>query len=803
MKLKWNGFQVERLAVIDLCRGWWGRSVGTLGLSIGFIALATITISPFVVLPTTVIALALVGIAAALGGTATWFYISYLINQPAFLINQTALKANLLNGLDFDVLAVVNRWRARPTWRGVFNALMENPEAAQVLYRIGFNQFVLSRLDDSTIIEEDEIIRWLEAVNAWPGSGVVHTVYDFLAVLFVSGWDEVLNDLGVKRSDIATTIVFYRSQAARRFEYRRFWLRPVGATGVAADWTTGYTNLLDQSARRLSSDQAWLVLQQPLFGRSELISQALVELSKVDGANLLLIGEDGVGRRSLLLHLAALIVRGQSQTTLDGFQVRLLSIGTMLAMDDQLGAFLNQLTAEINRAGNFILIIEDLDLILDPRDPNEHQVAQILGQYLANKQIRLLASTTTSAYGQLIKPNPSLNNHFVPLDIPEPSPEALTDIILYNLPVTENRYGVFFPVSSITTLIRLAKRYLRHHRSPRRELELLEEVAVFAQAKDQPVISVATVTEVVERLAKVPIVSDAKEKQAVLELEGQLAKVVIGQSAALKAISSALARSGAGLGSETKPIGTFLFLGPTGVGKTETAKQLAKLYFGGTDKLIRIDLVEYADDGGLLKLLGRDAVADPGALTLALEQNPSAVVLLDELEKASLPVRNVLLPLLDEGRLTTNFGRVLDLTNTVVIATSNAGSAFVKERVEGGRAINETELTNQLIKDGLFSPELLNRFDAVVVFQPLTAAVLNQIVVLRLDNLTKNLWQTKQLHLTVEPAVVTELARLGYDPVFGARALDRVIKENLETAIARVILNDQPKPGQTINIAQL
>jgi len=405
----------------------------------------------------------------------------------------------------------------------------------------------------------------------------------------------------------------------------------------------------------------------------------------------------------------------------------------------------------------------------------------------------------------LVQSRSLIAGKFSIVEVPPPTGTALELIVLTNLSSIEARYQVFFPLTALAAVVDLASRYIKNSVSPKRELDLVEEVAAAVHARNAPLVTADDVVAVVEQKAKVPLQVDEREQQTLLNLEAELHKRVIGQDRAIKLVSDALLRARAGLSKGNKPIGSFLFLGPTGVGKTETAKALAEIYFGFSQKLIRLDMTEFADANGLAKLLGTDPIKQPGALTVAIQQNPSAVVLFDEIEKSADVVKNVLLQLLDEGRLTTNFGKVLDFTNTIVIATSNAGSDFIKSQVEKRVAaeVLEKQLLDQLITSRVYLPEFLNRFDGVVVYLPLTLGEIKQVVGLQLGLLSALVKQQKGVELEIAPTIIDELARRGYDPVFGARALQRVLKNDLETAIARELIAQKPAAGTKLVVSTL
>lgn len=597
----------------------------------------------------------------------------------------------------------------------------------------------------------------------------------------------------------------WRYKQARERRFWDSWKR--GNGGFAKLWSTSYTTLLDRFTQDLGPSLITRHMVAPLVGRSESVEELILELNKRAGQNVLLVGEIGVGRTEVFYELASRILSYQTKTRLDGLQVRILDLPALFAAApnpaDQPPLF-EALFADIVRAENVLLFIPRFDLLLTGQGAGSTDVGTLLSQYLGDGRIHVIGTVTPESQITMVRSHPALAENFSLVKIESPTTDDLQRVMLINLPMVEYRYHVFFLLTAVDSIIQLAGRYLKNESSPAREIRLMEEVAAHGQ-KNGTIITPSEVEQVVERRANVQLQVDETEQNTLLNLETELHRRVVGQDRAIKLVSDALLRARAGLAKETKPIGTFLFLGPTGVGKTETAKALAEIYFGTSKNLIRLDMSEYADQTGLEKLLGTDPVRQPGSLTVAIQKTPSAVVLFDEVEKANETVRNLMLQLLDEGHLTTNYGKVLDFTNSIVIATSNAGSDFIKVQVERGTApsVLEKQLLDQLIAQHIYPPEYLNRFDGVVVYLPLTKAEIKQVVGLQLKALVELVKREKGIEVTITDGVVATLADRGYDPVFGARALQRVIKDELETAIARQLITQKPEPGSRLTIDSL
>jgi len=798
--MNWNNYQIKRARFLCVYGSLPWLAVRLLVLCLGTIGLLIIALDQIWSINNFLFSLSALAVALFLAAGSFHLYMFYLFFHPEFMISLAQKKADPLLAVDFDLADVLSQWRKTGSLAILWQSVFKRPKVAIILYRLGIRDGDLPTILPNLSISDVE--KWLvERVKTLPDTAQNITLFDFLDwILTRRDFLAIAEKMALAPEEIRTLIDFYRSLAQRQSLSNQ-----LGKTGgFARNWSVSYTNLLDRYTEELTERNTRYFALSPLFSREELLKEMAAAASKHTGHNVLLIGEEGIGRSELFFHLASKIVRYQTNSVLDGCQVRLLNLATIMeAHHDgrQLAETMYRLLNELVRAGNVVLFVDRIELLLDPSgDLGTADLRQVLGQFLADDRIHLFGELTQEQYLRLVKPNSSLREAFSELDVPPLEGTELEKALLLRLPSLEMRYRVFFLFGAVQTVRQVAGRYLKETASPRRELDILEEAA--AAATDGGVINSQDIVAVIEKKAKVPIKYQANEQSILLNLEQLLHQRIVGQDEAIKEVSNALLRARAGLATQSRPIGSFLFLGPTGVGKTETAKTIAEVYFGKSSSLIRLDMTEYAGEDSLEKLLGA-STERPGSLALAIQQQPSSVLLLDEVEKSSPQVRNVLLELLDEGQVTTNFGKKLDFTNTIVIATSNAASDQIKRQVETGAVVTSGALVDQLISSRIFLPELINRFDGVVVFLPLTIEQVRQIVDIQLAKLADQLKRDKGVIVTVSPAVLEELARLGYDPVFGARALQRVITDRLETKIARQIVAQGLGPGSRVQIDSL
>ncbi|MEK9130844.1 MAG: AAA family ATPase, partial [Patescibacteria group bacterium] len=365
----------------------------------------------------------------------------------------------------------------------------------------------------------------------------------------------------------------------------------------------------------------------------------------------------------------------------------------------------------------------------------------------------------------------------------------------------EYKHKVIFTYEAVSKIVSLTNRYMHDRYLPEKAIEVAQEVALAAARKKGPNARVIgeDVAAIITEKTKITVTElGGDETEKLLHMEERLHGRVIGQDEAVKAISAALRRARTGLRSQNRPIANFLFLGPTGVGKTELAKTVAEVYFGREESMLRFDMSEYQEQRSIERLIGE--VGQGGLLTEAVRQNPFSLLLLDELEKANPDILNLFLQVMDDGRLTDGAGRTIDFTNVILIATSNAGSQYLQQAIAAGTSMEE--IKEQMLETELksvYRPEFLNRFDGVIIFKPLTTDDVAQIAYLLIGKVAERL-KVKGINFKASDAAVYELAQKGFDPKFGARPLRRVIQEEVDNAIAGVLLRGEVGRRDTLTL---
>lgn len=801
--MNWQAIQVKRLKFIQVYDNVVFIIIRYLAGAAGIVATSILISDLFLPISNSTIGLSLLLLSPCLLMLSFTLFVRYLKDHPAYGIAPEIIKSNPLNSFNFEALEVILSWKEHPSWQYLGETLWKNDADRAILIRLFILPEILEGFESTENISVEQL--WQLVNNLVNQTQSTITLYD-LVTLFLQH-ESIKKYLTTQNisSEEAGLVVSYYQQLDTQQHTKQF--QPNG--GFARGWAVSYTNLLDNYTTAITADIVRRNTFSPLYGRDKIVKEVASQLAKTSKHNVLLMGESGSGKSELFYHLAGTLLTYQTHSSLDGFQVRILHSEQLLngaGNGQELAKLIEALFAQIIRAKNIVLYIDRIELLLDSTgEVGTADLRAILSDYLLQPQSYIVASATPETYYRLIKPNQTLSESFTVIDVKQPSVNDVPLILLSHVPNLETHYQVIFSFQALKEVTTLAARYIKDETSPQREIDLLEQVASDAATNKTQMIAAKEVDTTLSQKVKVPLQVNQTEQQTLLHLEDHLHQRVIGQDRALKAISDALLRARAGLHSSDRPIGSFLFLGPTGVGKTETAKALAESYFGSESELIRLDMTEYATDQAVEKLLGSNQNSAPGSLTVAIQQHPASVLLLDEIEKASSMVKNLLLQLIDEGRLTTNYGKLLDFTNTIIIATSNAGSEFIRDQILKGNSSEafERPLIDTLISQQIFLPEFLNRFDGVIVYTPLDSNEMDQVVTLQIQKLSHTLAKEKGITLQISPEIISLLSQKGYDPVFGARALERVLKNDLETTIARQIIAQNLQPGSKLIINSL
>ena len=542
-----------------------------------------------------------------------------------------------------------------------------------------------------------------------------------------------------------------------------------------------------------------------MIGHTQEYQSLLDILCRQGKRNILLVGPAGVGKDTIVSYLAFNLIRDKTPLKLRDRRLISLSLASFLEDTKEPLEVYDRLT----KITKELLINRDIIIYL-PQFHNYKLLAQKGGftaldifQSLINSSwVPVIAATTPGDYRRYLESDPIVKENFEIIKIKELSSEESVKFLAYRSLELQRKSKIKISYKAIKRAVILAQRFLTSMPLPSSAESLLTEAIEGVRRKGEKIVLEQDIVDLVSLKTQVPLeISSEEEREKLLNLEKLIHESLINQEEAVSLVSAALRQYRVGLTSTKKPIGVFLFVGPTGVGKTQLAKTLAKIYFGSEKTMIRFDMAEYQDRKSIDRFIGNPEGTISGSLTEAVKNNPFSLILLDEFEKAHSDVLNIFLPVFDEGRLTDNLGQVIDFTNTIIIATSNALSDFIKNEIE--KNVDVDNLSERLKKKltNYFKPELLNRFNEVVVFRPLTQEHLKEIVKLKLNELVSVLSQNKKIELSFDNSVIEQLAKLGYNPIFGARPLDSVIGHYIKDNLAGSILKKKIGSNTKVHFA--
>lgn len=605
--------------------------------------------------------------------------------------------------------------------------------------------------------------------------------------------------LNVKIDDVRSVLQWFDRDEEKRRKAARFWDREVllRQPALATDWSYGYTVNLDQNSTDLMRQQPFA---SHLVGRDREVERIETILCRNGQNNVLLIGQEGVGKRTVVFQLAREILEGRVYPPLKQKKVLELNVGKVIGEGKtpiQAQNLFEDILREASSAGNIILVIPRIDRFL-ASDNERIDLSEVLARVANTCRIQIIGITTPDLYHKYLYSNSTVGKFFEVVEISPPDKKQAIEIAENFVSQFEKGRKVLVTFQAIKEAVEKSDRYITEIPFPEKALDLLDETVVSVANKGGALITAKEVDEILSLKTKVPVGEISKEeKDKLVNLEEIIHHRLVDQEEAVVSLANAFRRSRLDLDSRKKPAGVFLFLGPTGVGKTETAKALAEAYFGSEERLSRLDMNEFQDSAANIRLLGSFEKNEPGILTKLLRDNPFCVLLLDEVEKASKEVLNLLLTAFDEGYLMDNFGKKLSLKEIIIICTSNAGSEFIRGKVNAGAKVADfkTELLDYLLKGNIFSPELLNRFDDVIVYKPLEFEHLKEIARLMLLALNRKLAE-KEVQLKITDQLLEEIARQGNDPVFGARPMRRLIQDKIMSPLAAKILRGEMEKGE-------
>ncbi|MDD5590201.1 MAG: ATP-dependent Clp protease ATP-binding subunit [Candidatus Portnoybacteria bacterium] len=611
--------------------------------------------------------------------------------------------------------------------------------------------------------------------------------------------NDFLNEKQIANEEFLAVLEWEVVSQTKKIKKREFWEKENLFTkgNLSRNWLYGWTNFLDKYCKELPDESSMLV------GRTEELDSIQRVLCRSRQTNALVVGQAGVGKKTVVNELARLVSQGKTYPQLAWRRILKLDLDAALAGltdDGEIKERMISLLKEAGRAGNIILVIDNFHNFVSP--DSLRNIYSVISPYLEGADFQFVALTSYEGLHNQIEKNPGLLNFFEKVEIKEPTSEMTLAILQQEAPKFELKAQKRITFQALKAIVKAADQYFSDVPMPEKAIDLLEETAIFAAGAPENFILPRHVYSVVSQKAEIPIGEiGVDEKSKLINLEEVLHQRVIGQELALKEVSSAMRRARLGVAAQNRPMGSFLFLGPTGVGKTETAKALAEAYFGSEKKMLRFDMSEYQGPTAVERIIGSSLIQTSGQLTTAVKENPFSLLLLDEIEKADPNILNLFLQALDEGWLTDALGRKINFRNLIIIATSNASAELIRQMVQQG--IDPSKFKERVLdfvqQNGIFKPEFLNRFDGVVIFRPLSRENILDIAGLMLKGLAARLAEQDYIFNFGED-LAAKISELGYEPTNGARAMRRVIQNQVEDLIAKKILANEIQKRQPFEI---
>ncbi len=690
-------------------------------------------------------------------------------------------------------------------------ALLDNPTAAEVLRACGANMDELRKNLTQHIAEQTPRIAADREVDTQPTLGFQRVIQRAILHVQSSGKKEVTGAnvlVAIFGEKDSHAVYFLQQQGIARLDVVNYISHGITKTPQAHQGSKAEQEAEQEGQAESSNSPLDNYTQNlnalalagkidPLIGRDKELERVVQTLCRRRKNNPLLVGEAGVGKTAIAEGLARRIVEGNVPDLLAKCTVYALDMGALLAGTKYRGDFEQRLKAVLKQLvdnPNAILFIDEIHTVIGAgaASGGTLDASNLLKPVLSTGQLKCIGATTYNEYRGVFEKDHALSRRFQKIDVIEPSVDETVEILKGLKTRFEAHHSVKYTANALTTAAELSARYINDRHLPDKAIDVIDEAGaaqrIAPKAKQKKVIGKSEIEEIIAKIARIPPRSvSTDDRSALANLDRDLKAVVFGQDAAIDALASAIKMARSGLGNPQKPIGNFLFSGPTGVGKTEVARQLA--YCMGIE-LIRFDMSEYMERHAVSRLIGAPpgyvGFEQGGLLTEQITKKPYSVLLLDEIEKAHPDIFNILLQVMDHGTLTDNNGRKADFRNVVIVMTTNAGAESLAKNTMGFTLSKQPGDEMEAIKR-MFTPEFRNRLDAIISFRSLDHDIIMRVVDKFLMQLDEQLAEKKvEAHFT--PALKEHLAKKGFDPLMGARPMARLIQDTIRRALADELL---------------
>lgn len=746
------------------------------------------------------------GICLVLGNPLGWVFIG-LSALPAMVIewyeNELRELPVVVKGSRIDDVLAANILGLLPvhaTPYDVATIIGQVPEGQFFSVRFGIGPLLLQEIASKDSNDMDAL--WSKALELKKQRGCSDISAGLLIMSLLSlypGYQQLLAHLQLELEDVQNGIDWYEHIETLIVSSKRF--RKTG--GLARDWSFGWIPNLSRFGQNISEQVKGGMFSADIASHEDIVGQLMTALSTDGGGVVSLIGHQGVGKSQIVYSLAEKLLDGEAGVpeSLRYRQIFMLDAGSLLTAAPgagELEGLVTTIMSEAYQAKNIIIFLDNAELFFE-QGVGSVDLTSALLPILQAARLPMIVALDEQRFLQISRRSSALTNALRRINVKPLNISDTMSVMQNHLVVSEFRQKVTYMYQALAETYRLSERYVHDLEMPGRAVKLLDDAARYAESG---LVTAQVVHNTVEQTldVKVGAVRDDAERDTLLHLEDRIHERMINQVRAVSVVSDALRRARAGVRDQDRPIGTFLFLGPTGVGKTELAKALASVFFGGEDRIIRLDLNEFVRSEDVVRLIA-DGADDPSSLTARVMKQPFSVILLDEIEKAHPAVLATFLQVLDEGILKDVRNRDVIFKDAIIIATSNAGADRIREQIGRGLAIEnfEDQFVDELISSGEFKPEFLNRFDEIVMFTPLKKPELLQVVDLIIAGVNKTLEQQK-VSVTVSDEAKQYLVEAGYDPRLGARPMRRVVQRAVENTVAKQLLAGDVEAGGTVAI---
>jgi len=698
-----------------------------------------------------------------------------------------------------DILSgeVLGRLSKHPTPREAAMVVSSLSGGQFFMVRFGIGSMFLQQLSSENTNDMPAVWEKAQAIREKTGSKNISAAVLLVALIQQApNYQTLLSHLQLDIDDLIHGILWYNHLNDMIEKHRA----PKRTGGVARDWSFGWTPLLNRFGVQIGN------YGSSFFGsvaHQEAIEQLIGIFSKNGRQNAVLVGQPGSGKTEIVNTFADMLLDANSTlpNNLKFRQVFSLDAASLIAAAPDRGGLeqlIPQVLNEAYRAKNIIICLDNAQLFFED-SVGSVDITNVLLPILNAGNLRIILTVDEQRFLQISKRNPEIANALNQIVVAPANSDQTIEIMQDQSVYIEFQTDTTFMYQAFVEAYRLGDRYVHERVMPGKAIKLLESAANYS---DNGLVTAESVRQAIEKTLgiKVGVATGSDERDKLLNLEDLIHQRMINQKRAVKVVSDALRRARAGVRNQNRPIGTFLFLGPTGVGKTELAKSLAEIYFDGEDHIIRLDMNEYVSSDDVGRLIA-DGADNTNSLTARVMKQPFSVVLLDEIEKAHPNVMSTLLQMLDEGILRDIRNREVSFRDAIIIATSNAGADRIREYIDRGLDIEQFEdkFVDELISSNQFRPEFLNRFDEIVMFRPLKKTELLQVVDLMIAGVNKTL-SLQKVSVSVADDAKEFLVEAGYDPRLGARPMRRVVQRAVENTVAKQMLSGSVEPGSVIEI---